>query len=283
MKGFGAGAGTLQFAVLGFPARHSLSPRMHQAAFRALGLDATYEAIEVPPDQLEAELRRLHAVGFAGLNLTTPLKERARALVTGWTREAGVAGAVNTLRRDPGGWMGHATDGLGFEAWVREVGIEVRGARVLLVGAGGAARSIMARLVAMKPASLDVVSRTAGRAYELGTRVIVASDGTLPVAAFGLGQAPPERQWNLLVRLLSTVEVGEAESRWWNGLDSRAAVLEGNYQERAAGARALAGARGLRFEDGLGLLLHQGAHSFEFWTNVAAPLDAMREALQGTG
>ncbi|HEU5310416.1 MAG TPA: shikimate dehydrogenase, partial [Candidatus Eisenbacteria bacterium] len=134
MRGFGAAAGTLRFAVLGHPARHSLSPRMHAAAFRALAMDATYEAIEVPPDRLERELERLHAEGYAGMNLTTPHKERALALVAGTTPEARAAGAVNTLRREGDGWMGHTTDGLGFVAWAHECGVRVPGARVLLVG-----------------------------------------------------------------------------------------------------------------------------------------------------
>lgn len=283
MKGFGVGAGTLRFAVLGFPAGHSLSPRMHQAAFRALGLAATYEAIEVPPVRLGAELERLHAEGFAGLNLTTPLKERAIALVMRRTPEADAAGAVNTLRREPDGWTGHATDGLGFDAWSREAGIEVRGARVLLVGAGGAARSIVPHLVAKGPASVDIVSRTGSRARELAARVDDMTRGAVQVRAAALHESPEGGPWTLLVRLLSTDQVGEDEARWWGGLAADAAVLEGNYEERAAGARAQAASRGLRFEDGLGLLLHQGARSFAFWTGFEPPLETMREALTDPG
>jgi shikimate dehydrogenase len=280
MKGFGTDAGTLRFAVLGFPARHSLSPRMHRAAFRALGMDATYEAIEVPPEGLEAELGRLHAEGFTGLNLTTPLKERAFALVATRTPEARAALAVNTLRREPEGWAGHATDGLGLEAWVREAGIQVRGARVLLLGAGGAARSIAPSLVRLGPASLDLVSRSAARARELAERVRTIAEGGFAVRAAALEDEPPDEGWDLLVRLLSTADVGPAEARWWDGLSERGAALEGNYEDRAAGARAVADARGIRFEDGIGLLLHQGARSFEFWTGDEAPLEAMREALR---
>lgn len=280
MMGFGADAGTRRFAVLGFPARHSLSPRMHRAAFRALGMDATFEAIEVPPARLEAELGGLHAEGFTGLNLTTPHKERAFVLAGSLTTEARAARAVNTLRREPEGWAGHATDGLGFEAWAGEAGIGVRGARVLLLGAGGAARSIAPSLVGLGPASLDVVSRSAAHARDLAEGVRADAGGTLPVRAAALADEPPAVRWDLLVRLLSTAEVEAAEARWWDGLHDGAAVLEGNYEERAAGARARAGARGHRFEDGRGLLLHQGARSFEFWTGVEAPLEAMREALR---
>lgn len=279
MTGFGAGAGPLRFAVLGYPARHSLSPRMHQAAFRALAMDATYEAIEVPPDRLERELDRLHVEGYAGLNLTTPHKERAVALVRETTDEAGAAGAVNTLRRDRDGWLGHATDGLGFEAWARGSGVEIRGARVLLVGAGGAARSIAPNLAALAPSSVNVVSRSAAHARDLAARFDALASGAIPVRAASLQDDPPSERWDLLIRLLSTAEVGGAEARWWSRLGTGAAVLEGNYEERAAGARALAQEQGLRFADGLGLLLHQGARSFEFWTGVEAPVEVMRQAL----
>jgi shikimate dehydrogenase len=283
MKGFGAGAGTLRFAVLGFPARHSLSPRMHQAAFRALGLPASYGAIEVPPVRLAAELERLHAEVFAGLNLTTPLKERAITLVRRTTPDAAAAGAVNTLRREPDGWIGHATDGLGFDDWARELGIEIRGARVLLVGAGGAARSIVPSLVRNGPVSVDIVSRTGSRARELAARVHALTRGAVRVGAAALNEPPEGGPWTLLVRLLSTTQVGEDEAGWWNGLAEDAAVLEGNYEERAAGARAWAASRGLRFEDGLGLLLHQGARSFAFWIGVEPPLEVMRKALNRPG
>jgi shikimate dehydrogenase len=279
MTGFGAGAGALRFAVLGYPARHSLSPRMHEAAFRALGMSATYEAIEVPPERLERELKRLHEEGYAGLNVTTPHKERVLALVAGTTPEARAAGAVNTLRRDRDGWMGHATDGLGFVAWAREWGVEARGARVLLVGAGGAARSIAPNLVGLACASVSVVSRSGAHARDLAARFEALAPGAIPVRAFALGDDPPGETWDLLIRLLSTAQVGTEEARWWRRLGAGAVVLEGNYEERAAEARALAAARGLRFADGLGLLLHQGALSFEFWLGVEAPVDAMRNAI----
>ncbi|HET9252220.1 MAG TPA: shikimate dehydrogenase [Candidatus Eisenbacteria bacterium] len=278
MTGFRADAGTLRFAVLGYPVRHSLSPRMHEAAFRTLAMSATYEAIEVPPEELGRELARLHAEGYVGLNLTTPHKERAVTLVSGTTAEAREAGAVNTLRREPGGWMGHATDGLGFEAWARDSNVQVRGARVLLVGAGGAARSIAPSLARLMPASVQIVSRTGAHAHDVAAR-LEALSGRMPVRASALEDEPPANPWDLLIRLLSAADVGPAEARWWRGLADGAAVLEGNYEGRAAGARALAQARGLRFEDGLGLLLQQGVRSFEFWLSVEAPVEAMRQAL----
>jgi shikimate dehydrogenase len=283
MTGSGAGDGIQRFAVLGFPARHSLSPRMHRAAFRELAMEATYEAIEVPPERLGRELDRLHAQGFTGLNLTTPLKERAAALAGRLTDEARRAGAVNTMRREREGWTGHATDGPGFERWVSDAGVRVAGTRVLLLGAGGAARSIAPNLVALRPGAVDVASRSGDHARELAERLRALSEGIVPVRAAALESAPPTSSWDLLIRLLSSSEVDEAESRWWDGLAPAAVVFEGNYEARAAGARARAEASGLRFEDGLGLLLHQGARSFEFWTGREAPLEAMREALRSRG
>lgn len=283
MPGSSAGGSTQRYAVLGFPVRHSLSPRMHLAAFRALGMDATYEAIEVPSEALEAELARLHREGYAGLNVTLPLKEHAAALVERRTEEASEAGAVNTLRRERDGWEGHATDGLGFESWADEAGVTIRGARVLVLGAGGAARSTAPNLVRLGPAAVHVVSRSGDRARELAERMHGLSDGTLAVRASALADAPEDDGWSVLVRLLAPTDVLSDEGRWWDRLVAGAAVLEGNYAERAAGARARAASSGLRFEDGLRLLLHQGARSFTFWTGREAPVEAMREAIRETG
>src|SRR5262249_46660543 len=135
-------AGTTVYAVLGHPVEHSLSPPMQNAAFRGTGRDALYVALDVLPERLSDTLRILHAAGVMGLNLTAPLKEAAWPHLAGATEEAERVRAVNTLRWEAGGWMGDATDGAGFGDWMAALRIRVEGARVLLLGAGGAARSI---------------------------------------------------------------------------------------------------------------------------------------------
>src|SRR4029453_16813890 len=119
-------------------------------------------AAEVPLERLDDVLAELHAEGVVGLNLTLPLKERGFELARTRTPEAERARAVNTLRRERTGWAGHATDGLGFGAWIRELGIRLEGARVLLLGAGGAAASVAPIMLDFGPAAIAIASRTPG-------------------------------------------------------------------------------------------------------------------------
>ena len=281
---------TRVYAVLGHPVEHSRSPQMQNAAFHAAGLDAAYVALDVPPERLLRALEGLRAAGFAGLNVTLPHKEAAARLCLELTPEARSVGAANTLRPEGEGWLGHATDGIGFRAWIAERGIAVAGRRVLLIGAGGAARCVAAEVGALGAAALMVVSRSGGHAQSLVARLRLGEGGgaghTGPI---GLAARPlddvraargPDR-FDLLVRAISAEEVSAAEAAWWDPLAPGAPALELNCGPRAAAARETARRTGRPFEDGLGLLLHQGAASFQFWTGRAASLDAMRAALAG--
>lgn len=275
---------TRVYAVIGHPVAHSLSPRMQNAAFETAGRNAVYVAFDVPPADLERALEGLHRAGVAGLNVTLPHKEDAARACVSLTEEARAAGAANTLRRETEGWHGDATDGAGFRAWVSDLRIPIAGARVLLLGAGGAAASIAPRLAELEASRICVVSRSGGRAQSLVARLRLGG-----VAGVGLSARPiddaaaakREAPFDLLVRAVSAESVGDAESQWWAALAPEAPVLDLNYGERARDPRGRAARESRRLEDGLGLLLHQGACSYEFWTGQSAPLEAMRAALAG--
>ena len=274
------------FAILGFPVAHSLSPPMQNAAFAATGLDAVYRTVEVPPDRLESTLATLHAEGYEGLNVTLPHKEAAFALAVSATTEARAAGAANTLRRVEEGWAAHATDGPGFLAWVDARGVQVTGAQVLLLGAGGAARSVAWALLSRRVAAIDVASRSAARARSLITDLDAKASHWTRLTSAGLSEAPSVREgprWDLLVRALSPETVTAEEARWWSGVAPRGIVLDLNYGARANASRALAAQLGRRFEDGKEMLLRQGALSFTHWTGLPAPVEAMRAALEAAG
>jgi len=276
---------TRVYAVLGHPVDHSLSPTMQNAAFRASGRDAVYVALDVPGERLVDALRGLHGAGVLGLNLTTPLKEAAWPHLIGSTDEAARVRAVNTLRWEPEGWMGHATDGEGFGDWIGALRVRVEGARVLLLGAGGAARSIAPWLLSMKPAAVRIVSRDGARAHAL-ERDLASIRSAAPGLAIGwdsLGDSTAGERGgdcDLLIRALASDTIGPDEARWWDTLRPDARVLELNYGARARASRSRSERDGWRFEDGLGLLLYQGARSFAFWTGEPAPIDAMRHALE---
>ncbi|MGE5176672.1 MAG: shikimate dehydrogenase family protein [Hyphomicrobiales bacterium] len=274
------GGGTRVYAVLGHPVGHSLSPRLQNAAFEAAGLDAVYVALDVPPDRFDAALDGLHAAGVLGLNVTLPHKEAAFARLAGATDAARAAGAANTLRRRDEGWEGDATDGAGFLAWAAELGIALEGARVILLGAGGAARSVGHALLTRGAGTVRVVSRDGARAEALAATLTRAGRhaGRVEPAALG-APAGGSDPYDLLIRAIPEPSVLEVEAPLWRALDPAAPVLDLNYGERAAETRARAAREGRRMEDGLGLLLHQGAASFTFWTGIPAPIEAMRRAI----
>ncbi len=255
---------------------------MQNAAFAAAGIDAVYVALDVAPERLETALSELHASGAAGLNVTLPHKEAAFRLVERATPEARDAGAANTLRRTDRGWEGHATDGPGFLAWMAELGVEARGASVLLIGAGGAARSVADALAKHGAAAIGIVNRDGGRARSLAAEIAerrpecACRAGSLTDDAAGWSGAP----WSLLVRAVSAESVGPDEARFWDAVAPGAPVLDLNYGARAKDAGRFAAERARPFHDGLGLLLHQGALSFEFWTGREAPREIMRRALE---
>jgi len=270
---------TQVYAVLGQPVHHSRSPEIQNAAFRASGMNAVYVALEVPAPRLQQALEGLHASRVLGINLTSPHKEAAFSLARAHTAEAELARAVNTLRWDPQGWMGHATDGEGFLAWIAETKIDLTGRDVVVLGAGGAARTIVPKLLELSPESIHVVSRTAGHAESLADGI--GDPGKTRIKAGALadsGGAP----WDLLVRALSVEMVSPEEERWWKAHSPHAAVLDLNYGPRALAARMCSQAHGVRYEDGTALLIHQGARSFEFWTGKEAPIQSMKEALRGS-
>ena len=268
-----------RYAVLGSPIAHSLSPPLQRAAFAALGIDATYEALEVRATELRASLGLLHSSGFSGLNLTSPLKEAVWPELKGATPEAERSRSVNTLKRVDGGWEGHATDGEGFVASVKETGLAFAGRRVAILGAGGAARAVAPMLAPLGASAVTVAARDASRAATVASQAERWNGGTA-WSALSLGHRPPAGSFEVLLRALSASELASGEEAWWDAIVPRGAVLDLNYGARAEATRRLAGARGLRFEDGRGMLLHQGALSFRYWTGQEAPLQAMRRALE---
>jgi len=273
---------TQVYAVLGQPVQHSQSPLIQNAAFQAAGMNAIYIALEVPAPRLEEALRGLHAAGLSGLNVTAPHKEEVFALTHDRTVEADEARVVNTLRREREGWRGHATDGIGFLAWIAEEGVEMRGRRVIVIGAGGAIRSIVPKLAALHPAAIHVVSRTAERARAVA-RNGSGPEGAPRITTAALGERAIEwggGPWDVLVRAIPVEPISSEEDSWWGRHAPGAVVLDLNYGPRAAAARTRARDRGLRYEDGGALLIHQGAASFEFWTGKRPSVAVMKEALR---
>ena len=263
-----------RLGVLGWPVAHSRSPRMQNAALMERGLkDWHYQRLPVPPEVFDETVRSLPASGFVGANVTIPHKEAALALADEATAAARSIGAANTLTFEPGTGAIHAanTDAPGFVASLDTVGVDPQGITALVLGAGGSARGVAYGLREAGAARVAVWNRTPERAQAL------AADLEVDVAYRPLAA-------DLLVNCTS---VGLADGEFKelpvdaDALGTYATVADLVYRAGGTGLVAQARRRGCAVVDGLEVLVRQGAMSFEAWTGLTAPVDAMREAARG--
>ena len=265
--------------LFGHPVGHSLSPVMHDAAFAALGVQGRYEAWDVPPEALAAAVRRLRASeSLLGANVTVPHKEAVMAHLDALTPEAQRLGAVNTLVREGGRVIGHNTDAQGLAAALRELRRPLGPGRAVVLGAGGASRAAIAVLLAAG-CRVRVHNRTHARAERLVQAWRGAGD-VAAIAADALPAAVTSADW-----LVNTTSVGmrggPLGSPLPDGLLPRGgAVVDLVYRPRPTSLLATAAAAGLETQDGVPMLVHQGAASFAAWTGRDAPVAAMRAAVE---
>lgn len=268
---------TALYGVLGHPVGHSLSPAMHNAAFRELGIDAVYVALPVAPEALLEGMRGAHALGFQGLNVTVPHKQRAAEVCTPLDDVARLCGAVNTLRRTSEGWEGFNTDAPACLALLQAAGVQ-RGARALLLGAGGAALAGAWALLGAG-AEVMVAARRAEAAEELCHRMLAGATGeqvARPVEwedASGLAEGA-----DVVVNATSIGLGGKSEALPPFRFHRGQTVVDFVYGETAF-AR-LARESGATLVTGEQVLVRQGALAFTLWTGKPAPEAVMAAALR---
>lgn len=270
-------AGT-PLCVLGHPIKHSLSPLMHNTALAALAqgdrayADWRYHRLDVPPAELPAALALLHRRKFRGLNLTVPHKVLAYSLVAAIDPAAQPVGAVNTLRWTPTGWHGFNTDGYGLAAAVREnLGRELSGTHVLLLGAGGAARGAAVECLQRGCASLWIANRTAENLAALLTALRPIA-GAIPLRGFAPEAIPADLPpGGLVVNATSAgLRDGDAAPIDLRRLPRPASVYDMIYNPPRTPLLRQAAALGLPHANGLAMLVHQGAKALEIWSGVPA-------------
>jgi shikimate dehydrogenase len=272
------GADTRIFALLGDPVAHSLSPSFQNAAFEELGLDALYVALRCGRGELRGLLRGLALAGGGG-NVTLPHKRAAALALDRRTPAVEATGACNTFWSEAGQVWGDNTDVEGVAGAVRSLlGRSVAGARVLLIGAGGAARAAAVALVRHSVGELVVLNRTPARA-----RALVRALAGAPVRAVGSLAAAGPAAFDLAINATSLGLAPGDPLPYDPGLGPEVdAGLDLVYARggETPWVRALRG-RGIPACDGSEMLLLQGAAAFRRWTGAEAPLAAMREALRG--
>ncbi|MBW2719623.1 MAG: hypothetical protein JRD94_14070 [Deltaproteobacteria bacterium] len=241
----------IRLGIFGWPVAHSKSPQMHEAAARALGVDLRYERFGVAPPGLQESVRQQHEAAIDGYNLTVPHKEAIMTLVDEVTP-----------------------------------GVRLAEARVVVLGAGGAARAAVVGLSRAGAADVTVLSRRPEQSEALCNSLAKQIDCNLEAAPLS------EASWyfetaTLLVQATSATLESNAGAADFaaalpiDALPAEAAVLDMVYEPLKTSVLARAEQRGLAIVDGLGMLLHQGAIAFEMWTGFEPPLDVMRSALKG--
>ncbi len=258
-----------RLGVIGWPVAHSRSPAMFRAAFEACGLeDWSYQRLPLPPELFEETVRALPAGGFVGANVTIPHKQAALALADSASESARAIGATNTLSFTPGGIEAVNTDAPGV---VAALGRSPAGMSALVLGAGGSARAVVWGLLNAGAAEVSVWNRTPERAEALANELGAVSVGApvradLLVNCTSVGLQPSASEGAALNQLALTADQ----------VGSYAYVIDLVYRDEPTPLLAAASLRGATTITGLEVLVAQGALSFERWTDVPAPLDAMR-------
>lgn len=270
--------------VIGDPVTHTLSPPMHNAAFRHQGLDWVYVPYHVSPENLGVAVAAVRAMRISGLNVTIPHKVSIVAHLDDLDQSARLIGAVNTIANHDGTLVGYNTDGAGFLRSLRiDADFEPRGRKVLLLGAGGAARAIGVQLVLDGAARVDVANRTLLRAQELASHLVDVVGGTSRAHALtDLGE-----------KLLTGYDLIVHTTSWGmapnsdvppliapEALSPSTLVSDIVYTPKETSLLRAARSRGCPVLEGLGMLVHQAALAYELWTGHTAPVDVMYDVLR---
>ncbi|HEX7469269.1 MAG TPA: shikimate dehydrogenase [Verrucomicrobiae bacterium] len=275
-------AATRFCAVLGHPVKHSASPAMQNAGIAALKLNWRYLACDVHPENLREAIAGAKAMKFIGLNLTVPHKLLALEMMDELDASARTWGAVNTIHFEARGnkvrAIGFNTDADAITRSLREdLGVKLRGAKVLLLGAGGAGRTAALKLASEKVVELFLVNRTKSKAVAVAREI----HRRFPKVKTTVGY--PKGDVDLLLNATTLgLKAGDPlpfDAKSFSLRQARA-VYDMIYRPPATGLLCAAKAAGCKTANGLGMLLHQGAKALEIWSGKRAPVEVMRRALE---
>ncbi len=271
---------TSVLGIIGHPVEHSLSPAMHNAALAALQLDYVYVPFPVVPDFLGQAVEGLRRLGVRGFNVTIPHKSAIVPFLDGLSPDAELCGAVNTVRREGDRLLGFNTDGIGFVASLRaDLARDPRGASVVVLGAGGAARGAIAALAAAGAGRITVANRT----RERGEGLLETIRRAYPAVRLALSSLDGEALSTVLPQadiLVNTTSIGMNGTNFEylesSLLSQQAAVYDMVYVPAETPLLAAARERGIACANGLGMLAAQGEAAFTLWTGQEPPPGLMK-------
>ncbi|HET7481470.1 MAG TPA: shikimate dehydrogenase [Actinomycetota bacterium] len=266
-------AATHFVGILGWPLTYTLSPAIHHAAFRSIGLDWVYLTWPVPPDDLGTAVAGLRALGARGANVTMPHKEAVLDHVDEVSGDAQAVGAANTIQSLGGKLIAHNTDVDGFrEFLVADAGTEVAGRRALVLGAGGAARAVVRALAELGAGEIAIAARDPKRAANLSA--LADRVETLPWAE----AAAAVPRCDIIVNA-TPATTGAGDLLQDAAFNHEQEVVDLVYDPPTSRLVERARASGARAWGGLGMLVHQAAASFRIWTGQEPPIEAMSAAV----
>ena len=270
-----------RLGIIGHPIGHSISPVFQQAALDHLGIDGAYGKWDVAPDGVGAFLEGLRAPDVLGINVTVPNKEAVVPFLDEVDDWASTAGAVNTIVNRQGKLTGHNTDGVGFLRALRDgAGFDPSGKRVLILGAGGAARGVVLALARAGVGSLIIANRTGERATRLAE--LSESNGVSASPCSLTDAADAAKTADLIVNC-TTVGMSHGPDEAGSPLSaeqipSACLVNDLVYNPLETPLLREAARAGAAVLGGIEMLVYQGAASFEMWTKQPAPVQVMLEA-----
>ncbi|MFH1860921.1 MAG: shikimate dehydrogenase [bacterium] len=267
--------------IIGDPVKHSRSPQMHNAAFNHLKLNLVYVPFHVKPESLGEAIKGMKALDMVGLNVTVPHKIEVMKYLDEISPAAGIIGAVNTIYVKDNRLIGDNTDGYGFvRALVEDEGITIAGKTIVVLGSGGSARAIGHALLQERIRMLIFCNRTISKANEMARSFETQTQGAF-VASMGITDNRAE-----IIRadiLINATSVGMKQNdpllidpAW---IRKGQVVCDIIYSPPQTLLLQKAKKRGAKTINGLGMLVHQGALSFEIWTGCPAPVEIMRKAI----
>ncbi len=275
---------TRLLGLFGHPVKHTASPSMHNAAFSAVKLNCVYLPFDVAPDYLEEAVASLRALNFMGANVTIPHKQDVIPFLDGISGEARLIGAVNTIRVEGKRLVGHNTDGRGFVQYLKEdVGFLLKEKNMVLIGAGGAGRAVAAQSGLEGVAAIAIADEQESRSKALSSHIHAKIPGckasSLSVKDAAFMEALAEADIIVDATPLG-MQPSDPMSVDPAHFPKHAIVVDLVYNPSETKLLRAAKKQGCKVFNGLGMLLYQGAISFELWTGRKAPLDAMRAALK---
>lgn len=259
--------------LFGYPVSHTISPKMHNVAFKHLGLDIVYLPFSINPDNLKTAIKSLSAMGFIGINITVPYKQKVMQYLDEIKSSAKMIGAVNTVLVKGGKLIGYNTDGIGFvRSLERDCHFSLKGKTMFLLGAGGAGRAVAIQSALNGLGRIFIADKLTNRAKDLARCV----PGCKAVVVNKLQEAL--KKSDIIVNAtpigLHPKDPVSIPPEW---IPKGRLVYDLIYNPKKT--RLLKNVRKCKTINGIGMLLYQGASSFEIWTGKKAPVEVMRKAI----